>query len=247
MKPVPNPGRRLAAIVLLALITAGAANGQYVYRDRGDYFEGIRNERPISGVDVQLLSLCAIPDPGSPTESEEVKGYLHLAFVLPEEFESVDITIGGPDYYHLDRVEGDFGPGFNVFRWKSKVVKGLGLEIEDLVPRVAIVGGTYVPCFLDANRPRQMPDLEAYRVVLQSNMKGNMRYFVRDGDDLLVEEEVPVSANLPLEIHVPASSQAHHLDLHTILSYETQGDSRTVRQCFPIQVGRGEGSQVEGH
>jgi hypothetical protein len=236
-------GRALLIFLVIGMVLvlvepgfiAGQAHYPYRLRAKGEYFEGVWDERPISGVDLELKSVSTVVSDEDDLDADEDPGYLHLAFVLPEEFESIDIEIQGPGHYLLNEVRREFKPGFNVFHWDSKVVDGLGIAPDELEPLVTLVGDMYVPCFLSREKPLEMPEIKAYRLLLEANTEGDLSYFVRDMGEQIVREERPVSPLTPVEVLIPAGTTSHHMDLYMVLEYDLDGVARTIRQCFPIQ------------
>jgi len=236
----------LGAIMVLLSPEICSGKAHFGYHARGGYYEGVWSERPISGINLQLVSVCAVVDQGEVASPESDPGYLHLAFEVSEEFEEVDITIRGPGNYLLDRVERDFEPGFNVFEWKSRIVEGLGIRVEELEPVVLIVGGMYIPCFVSERKPARMPPVEVYRVGFQTNIEGSIRYFVRDAGNLVLEGRISVSANVPAEVSLPVKITSDHMDLIAILDCEIEGKAMPLRQCFPIKVFHPEAAAARG-
>lgn len=234
--------------VFLVLVFPEVSSGRsyFGYRLREGYYEGVWSERPISGVDLHLVSVCAVVDEREVARSDAVPGYLHLAFEISEELEDVDIAIRGPGNYLLDRVDRDFKQGLNVFTWESRVVDGLGIHVEELEPVVSMVGGVYIPCFVSQAKPTTMPRIEAYMVSFQANTEGAIKYFVRDGGKLVVEDRIRVSANVPAEVRLPVTITSDHMDLVALLEYETDGVPRTLRQFFPIKATHAESDAVRG-
>ena len=243
-------GFLLAGIVLVLLepgFLVGQAHFPYRPRARGAYSEGVWDERPISGVDLELKSVSTVPGDDDGIEATKAPGYLHIAFMLPEEFESIDIEIQGPGNYLLNQVNREFTPGFNVFQWSSEVVDGLGIELDELEPLVTLVGDMYIPSFISEVEPLAMPEIEAYRLLLEANTEGNLSYFVRDMGKSVVHEKRSVSARTPIEVIIPAGSTSHHMDLYMVLEYDLDGVAKTVRQCFPIQSLHAAASDHGGH
>jgi len=227
----------LGIILVLASPGICAKKSHFGYRARrGGYYEGMWNERPISGIALQLVSVCAVVDEGAVVDSEAVPGYVHLAFVVSGELEGMNIAIRGPDNYLLDRVERDFVQGLNVFAWDSSVMEGLDIRVEQLEPVVVVVGGMYIPCFVSEKKPTKMPPVEAYRVRFQTNIEGSIRYFVWDDGKVVLENVVAVSANIPVEVDLPVTIASDHMDLVALLDYEIDGEVWPLRQCFPIKV-----------
>ncbi len=227
----------LSLWIFLALLSPAICAGQahFPYRARGGYYEGVRSEQPISGVNLQLLSVCAVVDDNAIVSSSADPEYLHLAFVMPETAEDVDITIRGPGNYVLDRVNSEFEPGLNVFAWRSNVVEGLGIDVEELEPLVSLVDGMNIPCLLHETEPAAMPQASTYRVLLQSSVEGSIHYFVRDAGRMVAESRIPVSANVPVEACLPATITSDHMDLTVVLEYEADGVGRTAARCFLIR------------
>ena len=235
--------------ILLVLVSPGICARQvhFGYRARrGGYYEGVWSERPISGIALRLVSVCAVVDEGDAAGSEAVPGYFHLAFAVSGEPEGMNIAIRGPDNYLLDRVERDFEQGLNVFAWDSRVMEGLDIHVEELEPVVLVVGGMYIPCFVSEKKPTRMPPVKAYRVSFQTNVEGSIRYFVRDAGNVVDEGVVPVLANVPAEVDLPVTIASDHMDLVALLDYEIDGEARPLRQCFPIQVLHPEAAATRG-
>lgn len=136
----------LALLSLCLFATSPAFADQYSYQDRGDRREGIR-ARPVSGDDIELISVRAEPVGGT---ADSVPEYMQLSFFLPKD-ERVQVTVRELDYRHYYWMDGvrpsaSWKPGnTNSFRWPTGDVlqwlQGRGLRSADLGVVVRLAGG----------------------------------------------------------------------------------------------------------
>ena len=128
----------LTFLIIPFLVSAplgvGAEN-HLAYQDRGSYHEGVK-PKPVSGFDIELISVLADYHDPATTLPEELK----IRFYLPESTD-VYITVRELDYrkfYWLDQVKPSipWTAGFNnIFAWKTgPVLRDLdeNLNIDDL-------------------------------------------------------------------------------------------------------------------
>ncbi len=106
------------------------ADTHLTFQNRGTYYEGIK-PKPVSGFDIELISVLADYREPAPSLPEELK----IQFHLPEDTE-VHLTVRELDYrqfYWLDQVTPvtSWAEGFgNIFTWAT------GPVLQDLDPNM---------------------------------------------------------------------------------------------------------------
>lgn len=226
--------------LLPLFVGVGAACAQYPYMDRGGYFEGVIKEKMIAGIQIELLSLSQFSPPeekGKPAKEDSI----HLAFVLPERFRQVDITVLGPELYLLNRVDRPFEPGLNIFSWDGRVVRGLGIPVERLWPKVMVDGSMLVPCSIQERVIERMPAPAEYRFLVRPDYSGTFSWLARtEADTLALSSWRSAEPQDEIWLIVPAGRRIESFDLILSIRVGNEPPGPVITQRYPVRIGRPE-------